>query len=253
MKFSAALCVLALSTCAITAPVSGTPNKVPSRADIFKSDARQEPRVRLPAAKAPTRQPTKISGKKGSKAEKLHVSNDKHLQSSDRVALPPPKKPSPKPKSYIGSLAHRLTNKPPFSESSIVREETRASTGDWEPEASIVEWETKASREAYFWIPCLSADKTLSYHRVRVNTDMLVVSLVLSLIAIIVVIELWKPAAARFSRLRSGHGPIHLDSDEVTNKESIARKLSISSYEPILEANVESKPEPSQVEIMMTR
>ncbi|KAJ8132587.1 hypothetical protein O1611_g1043 [Lasiodiplodia mahajangana] len=228
MKFTAALCILALSTCAITAPVSGTPNKVPSRADLFKSVARQEPRARLPAVKTPARQPVKISEKKGSKAEKLH--------------------------SYITSLAHRLTNKPPFSESSIVREETRASTEDWESEASIVEWETKASREAYFWIPCLSADKTLSYHRVRVNTDMLVVSLVLSLIAIIVIIELWKPVAARFSRLRSGHGPIYLDNDEVTSKESIARKLSISSScEPTLEVNFESKPEPSQVEITSTR
>ncbi|KAI1120783.1 hypothetical protein F5Y10DRAFT_117059 [Nemania abortiva] len=257
MKFAAALYLLAFSTCAITAPVSGTLDKVPSQADLFSSGAQEEPRIRLPVDKTPARRPNKSAGKKGSKAEKLHISSAQHLQSPDRIASPSPKKPSHKPKpksSYIASLAHRLTNKPPFSESSIVREETRASTGEWEPEASIVEWETKASREAYFWIPCLSADKTLRYHRVRVNTDMLVVSLVLSLIAIIVVIELWKPVAARFSRFRSGHGPIYLDGDEVTSKEIVTRKLSISSScGPTLEADVESKPESSRVEIMTTR
>lgn len=199
MKFTAALCLLAFSSCAVTAPLSGTLDKVTSRAGLSNSGAPQEPRIRLPV-KAPARQGSKISGKKGSKVEKLQISNSQHLPSSDQVAATPSsqEKPSQTPKSsYIASLAHRLTTKPPFPESSIVREETRASTEDWEPEATIVEWETKASREAYFWLPCLSADKALRYHRVRVNTDMLVVSLVLSLIAIIVVIELWKPVAAR--------------------------------------------------------
>jgi hypothetical protein len=79
----------------------------------------------------------------------------------------------------------------------MVREETRASTGDWEPEATIVEWETKASRDSYIWIPCFSHGKALHYHRVRVYADMLVVSLVLSFIAVILVIELWKPVTAR--------------------------------------------------------
>ncbi|KAJ8121431.1 hypothetical protein ONZ43_g2116 [Nemania bipapillata] len=253
MKFTAALYLLAFSSSAITAPISGTLDKVPSRTGSSNSGVQQDPRIRLPV-KASNRQPNENSGGKGPKAEKLQFSNSQRLPSSDQVASKLPKEnPAQKPKSsYIASLAHRLTSKQPFPESSIVREETRASTGDWEPEATIVEWETKASREAYFWLPCLSADKSLRYHRVRVNTDMLVVSLVLSLIAIILVIELWKPVTARFRRFRSGHGPIYLDGDEVAAEETTAQKLCIPICGPMLEVKVESRQEPGKAEITTT-
>ncbi len=199
MKLSATLYFLAFSSCAIAAPISTILDKVPGRADLSNSGPRQEPRIKLPI-KAPIGPPSKASGKKASNVQGIHPSNGQHQLSSAGIAKPSPKKSSDnpkKPKSYLASLAHRLTNKSPFSESSIVREETRASTGDWEPEATIVEWETKASSEATIWLPCFTTDKTLHYHRVRVNTDMLVVSLVLCFIAVVLVIELWKPVAAR--------------------------------------------------------
>ncbi|KAI1424581.1 hypothetical protein F5Y12DRAFT_441132 [Xylaria sp. FL1777] len=259
MKLSAALYFLVFSSCAIAAPISTTLDKVPGRADLSNSGLQQQPRIKLPI-KTPIGPQSKASGKKtakkGSKAQGIRPSNGQLQLSSGGIAKPSPKKASLKPKkpkssSYLASLAHQLTNKSPFSESSIVREETRASTGDWEKEATIVEWETKASREATIWLPCLTTDKTIHYHRVRVNTDMLVVSLVLSFIAVVVVIELWKPVAARVRRFRSGLGPISLDSNGATSNEISAQKPSVSCG-TIIGTTGESKQEVVVVETATT-
>lgn len=199
MKLTAALFFLACSSYAIATPISLVLDKVPDRADSFNSGLQQEPRIKLPI-KAPPQilVPRKVSEKKGSKARRIHSSNDRPLPSSNSIASTSRTKLSRKTKSsYLVSLARSLKNKSPFSESSIVREETRASTQDWEPEGTIVESETKASRETYISIPSFSSDKSIHYRRVRMCTDMLVVSLALSVIAIILVIELWKPVAAR--------------------------------------------------------
>ncbi|KAI0968757.1 hypothetical protein F4678DRAFT_184471 [Xylaria arbuscula] len=258
MKLSAALCVLMASSCAIAAPISTTPDKVPSRADLSHSGPRQEPRIQVPL-KTPIGLPSKATGKKGSKTSGLRPSSGQSQKSPGGVAKASPKKLPHKPmkpkkakSSYLASLAHRLTNKPPFSESSIVKAETLASTGDWESEATIVEWETKASREATIWLPCFTTNKTLRYHPVRVNTDMLVVSLVLSFIAVVLIIELWKPIAARVRRFRSGHGPIYLDIDEMTSKEDSAQKVCVPSA-PMTGAIGESKREAGQAEMATTR
>ncbi|KAI0802458.1 hypothetical protein GGR55DRAFT_446833 [Xylaria sp. FL0064] len=268
MKLSAALYFLAFSSCAIAAPISTALDKVPGRADLSNSGPRQEPRIKLPI-KTPIGSPSKASRKKGLKAPVIHPRNGQRQLSSSGIAKSSPKKSlstpkkskkpqkSQKPKkpksSYLASLAHRLTNKSPFSDSSIVREETRASTGDWEKEATIVEWETKASREATIWLPCFTTDKTLHYHRVRVNTDMLVVSLVLSFIAVVLVIELWKPMTARIRRFRKGHGPIYLDADEGAGKESLTGKPCDVPGGPIIGAFIESKREIGTVEITTAR
>ncbi|KAF2970884.1 hypothetical protein GQX73_g2658 [Xylaria multiplex] len=255
MKLATALYFLTFSSCAIAAPVSTGLDKAPGRADLSNSGPQQEPRIKLPI-KTPILQPSKAAGKKGSKPQGIQSSNDQRQLSSDGVAKSSPENSSHKPKkpksSYLASLAHRLTNKPPFSESSIVREETRASTGDWEPEATIVEWETKASREATIWLPCFTTDKTLHYHRIRVNTDMLVVSLVLTFVVVVLVIELWKPVATRIRRFQSGHGAIHLDIDAVTRGENLAEKPSMP-YEPIAEGIAESKQEASKVGMVTTK
>ncbi|KAI1181307.1 hypothetical protein F4777DRAFT_573381 [Nemania sp. FL0916] len=246
MKLTAALGFLALSTYVIAAPLPTIPtdsDKLPGRADLLGLEMLQKPLVRLPA-KTPTRKPNKTSGRKASshKASSPKASGHKASKQPLRSSHPKsPAKPRRKPNpSYIASLAHRLTNKSPFSESSFVREETLASTEDWEPEATIVEWETKASRDASFWIPCFSADKTIHYRYLRVNTDMLVVCLVLSLIAIILIIELWRPVAARLQRLRSGHGPICLDSAQMASKEDASQILHIS-YESVIEPHLSSQ------------
>ncbi|KAK5633942.1 hypothetical protein RRF57_009656 [Xylaria bambusicola] len=197
MKLSSALYFVAFSSCAVAAPISGGSG----RADLSSFGRRQEPRMKSPI-KVPFNTPSTASENSGSKAQGIQPSNSQHQLSSSGIAKPSPKKTSPKskkpkPSSYLASLAQRLTSKSPFSDSSIVREETKASRGDWEPEATIVESETKASREATFWLPCFTGDKTIHYHRIRVNTDMLVVSLVLIFIAVVLVIELWRPVAAR--------------------------------------------------------
>ncbi|KAI0444509.1 hypothetical protein F4803DRAFT_250643 [Xylaria telfairii] len=253
MKLTAALFFLACSSYAIATPISMVLDKVPGRADSF-AGLRQEPRTKLPI-KAATQIPVphKVSEKKGSKARRIHSSNDRSLPLSNDIASISQKKPSRKPKSsYLVSLARSLKSKSPFSESSIVREETRASTQDWEPEGTIVESETKASRETYISIPIFSSNKAIHYRRVRMYTDMLVVSLALSVIAIILVIELWKPVAARFRRFRSGHGPIHLDDIEVTNSRDWAGKP-CCSCEPMLEARIESSRDANTEEMLRTR
>ncbi|KAI0532698.1 hypothetical protein GGR58DRAFT_154262 [Xylaria digitata] len=255
MKLAAALYFLAFSSCAIAAPISTGLDKAPGRADLSNSGPQQEPRIKLPI-KTPILQPSKAAGNKGSKPQAIQPSNDQRRLSSDDVAKPVPDNSSHTPKkpksSYLASLAHRLANKSPFSESSIVREETRASTGDWEPEATIVEWETKASREATIWLPCFTTDKTLHYHRIRVNTDMLVVSLVLTFVVVVLVIELWKPVVARIHRFRSGHGAIHPDIDTVTRSENLAQKPCVP-YGPTVEGIAESKRETGKVEMVTTK
>ncbi|KAI1114677.1 hypothetical protein F5Y14DRAFT_158375 [Nemania sp. NC0429] len=213
MRFATALFFLALWSCSIAAPMAMALDRGPGQSDLLHSGMRQEPGTG--SIKSPTQQPGKTWGKKAAKRPLPSSS------ASTSVLLT--RSPRNSNHHYIASLTHRLTNRSPFSESSIVREETRASTGDWEPEATIVEWETKASRESHFWIPCFSAGKTIRYHCVRVNTDMLVVSLVLSLVAIILVIELWKPVISSLRRFRSSHGPIHLDGNDVMSKERVAQ------------------------------
>ncbi|KAI1755912.1 hypothetical protein F4782DRAFT_551011 [Xylaria castorea] len=254
MKLTAALFFLACSSYAVAAPISMVPEKVPGRADSSNSGLRQEPRIKLPIkALIQTPVPHTVSEKKESKAQRIHSDNDRSMPSSHGIASTSPKKPSRKPKStYLVRLVRRLKNKSPFSESSIVREETRASTEDWEPEATIVESETKASKETYISIPSFSTDKTIHYHRVRVCTDMLVVSLALSIIAIIMIIELWKPVARRFRRFRYGHGPICLDDIEVTNREDSVQEPCLSCG-PMPEAKLESNLEATKVEVVKTK
>ncbi|KAI0551368.1 hypothetical protein F4679DRAFT_136452 [Xylaria curta] len=253
MKLTAALFFLACSSYAVATPISMLPDKVPGRADSYNSGLRQEPRTKMPI-RVPVQIPVphKVSEKKESKARRIHSDIDRSLPSSRGFVSTSPKKPSRNPKSYLVRLVRRLKNKSPFSESSIVREETRASTEDWEPEATIVESETKASKEAYILIPSFSTNKTIHYRRVRVCTDMLVVSLALSVVAIIIIIELWKPIATRFHRYRSGYGPICLDDIEITNRENSIQE-SCLSCEPVPEARSESNREASRDEVVKTK
>ncbi|KAI8632963.1 hypothetical protein F5Y19DRAFT_335464 [Xylariaceae sp. FL1651] len=221
MKLAAALYALAFSPCVLAAPVSMMHDRVLSQADAFNSALRQEPSIKLPVKTS--NRLAKNRDKKGSKTQRTRLSKGQPLLSSDGVALlakgPPPKSQS----SYLTSLARQWTNKSPFSESSTVREETRASREDWEAEATIVEWETKASRDSYVWIPCFSQGKALRYRRVRIYADMLVVSLVLSFVAVVLVIELWVPAVERLRRFRSGHGPIYLGGSHEAKKASLTQ------------------------------
>ncbi|KAI0522273.1 hypothetical protein F5B22DRAFT_643293 [Xylaria bambusicola] len=251
MKLSSALYFVAFSSCAIAAPISG----VSGRADLSNFGQRQEPRMRSPI-KVPINLPSTPSEKNGSKTQGIQPSSSQHQLSSSGVAKPSPKKTShkskkPKPSSYLASLAHRLSSKSPFSDSSIVREETRASRGDWESEATIVESETKASREATLWLPCFSTDKTLHYHRIRVNTDTLAVSIVLIFIAVVLVIELWRPVTARIRRFRSSHGPIYL-SVEGVGKEDPARDARLLCGSTVREIS-DSKREAEKTELVTTR
>ncbi|KAI0595260.1 hypothetical protein F4775DRAFT_595484 [Biscogniauxia sp. FL1348] len=104
--------------------------------------------------------------------------------------------------------------KPPFLESSILRGETRANVAESEPEATIVEMETKAASESYTYVPCMSRHGTQYYQRVRKHTDVLVVAIVLSFVGVVMLIELWDPICQRFRQFRSGKGAIYLEDEE---------------------------------------
>ncbi|KAI0393081.1 hypothetical protein F5Y17DRAFT_329981 [Xylariaceae sp. FL0594] len=213
MQLTTLFYIFAFSSYVFSAPVDVSPADSVRRADADATTLRQESRSRRPI-KATTRTSLQTNEKTSPKDQRSGLGGSQVVISLDHAT--PTTKGSPRtplPSSYLGSLAQRLTNKSPFADSSIVREETRASTEDWEPEATIVEWETKASRESYILIPCLSQGKALHYRRVRVYADMLVVSLVLTLVAVLLIVELWKPAVTRLRRLRSGCGPIYLDTD----------------------------------------
>ncbi|KAI1632566.1 hypothetical protein F4809DRAFT_82318 [Biscogniauxia mediterranea] len=110
--------------------------------------------------------------------------------------------------------------KPPFLESSILREETRANVAESEPEATIVEMETKAVSEAYTYVPCMSRHGTQYYQRVRKHSDVLVVAIVLSFVGVVTLIELWDPICERFRQFRSGKGAIYLEEDEESRSQA---------------------------------
>ncbi|KAI1824334.1 hypothetical protein F4861DRAFT_265023 [Xylaria intraflava] len=115
------------------------------------------------------------------------------------------------------SRIHHPINDSPFSRSSIVRAETRASTVDGEPEGAIVESEINCRKEPYIRIPCFSGN-TPDYQGAQIHTDVIVVALVLSFVAVVLIIELWNPVAARISYFQSGHGPIYLDTKREANR-----------------------------------
>lgn len=71
---------------------------------------------------------------------------------------------------FLTSLTHHK-KQPPFPESSIMREETRANTAETEPQETIVELETKAERETWTYIPCISKDNVLRFHSARNTAD----------------------------------------------------------------------------------
>ncbi|OTA93418.1 hypothetical protein M434DRAFT_11687 [Hypoxylon sp. CO27-5] len=88
---------------------------------------------------------------------------------------------------FLTSLTH--SKKPsPFPESSIMKEETRASMADIEPQETIVEMETKAERESWTYLPYMSQDNVLHFHCVRKAADTVMLAIPLAAIAMIFII-----------------------------------------------------------------
>ncbi|KAI0147515.1 hypothetical protein GGR57DRAFT_253796 [Xylariaceae sp. FL1272] len=202
MKWAAALCALAVSS-TLAAPLSTVVDKMPTR--VGTVNAAQQPVGFVNIDLQPTSNEKSKTPKKQS-------------QPQHSAANPKTKKKgaSGKSKSLLNSISRQWLPKNPFvKDSAIIMEETKAINEEWEPEpeASIVELETKASRDSWVWIPCVSSGKKLHYKRVRIYADMLVVGLVLSFVAVLLVIELWTPVIQRIRRLRSGHGAIYLDEE----------------------------------------
>ncbi|KAI1339330.1 hypothetical protein F5Y15DRAFT_85459 [Xylariaceae sp. FL0016] len=103
----------------------------------------------------------------------------------------------------------------PFSDSSLMVEETRASRIEPEQQpATIVDEETRAASEGYPRKHCKSLSEALRDQRVQRYAGISVAGLVLSFVAVLVLIELWAPIRQRVCRLRSSRGAIYLRDDE---------------------------------------
>ncbi|KAI1506088.1 hypothetical protein F5X99DRAFT_180467 [Biscogniauxia marginata] len=184
MKLSAAFLTFTFASCTLAAPVLIDPDNITGQLDVSPSEA--------------------FEGELGSLG--AQVTNSAYPEVPETASKPDLSDQAP--------LSPDWDTKPPFLDSSILREETRANVAESEPEATIVEMETKASSESYTYVPCMSQHGTKYYHRVRKHTDVLVVGIVLSFVAIVLLIELWNPICQRIYRSREGRGPIYLEDEE---------------------------------------
>lgn len=85
----------------------------------------------------------------------------------------------------------------PLVGQSIIEEEIMSTSQDFGAESTIVDWETKAARDSWVWVPCVTRNQTIRYRRVHMYADNLVVGLVLGFIAVCLMIELCGPVARR--------------------------------------------------------
>ncbi|CAJ2503859.1 Uu.00g112530.m01.CDS01 [Anthostomella pinea] len=237
MKLSAALSAVAFSSWALAAPMLMAGERSPSR-------LQSAPRITFPSKPAhqvslgePTEHHSILQDVEDSTS--LHslgeVPIPKTLGAYRRLGL-----------FNLLSLSHRRSTNSPLSDSTIMREETRANTIESESAATIVELETKAASDSYAWVPCRSQTGALHYHLVRRYADALVVSLVLGFIAVVLVIELWSPASQKIRQYWTGHGAIYLEGEG--RKTNQSRQVCVGHVFSALEIACEEKPKTEDIE-----
>jgi hypothetical protein len=92
---------------------------------------------------------------------------------------------------------HRFRHHP-NENSSTVREETgAASRGRKHHRPTIVELETEGAKPTYYMIRCLRHSGREHFYQARKYADMVIVSIVLTFIGVIALIELWGPMLHR--------------------------------------------------------
>ncbi|KAI0476132.1 hypothetical protein GGR56DRAFT_456271 [Xylariaceae sp. FL0804] len=180
MKVSAALMALTLSVWASAAPISVPVNKLPHRGlppPEYISPSGMRLKVDYGVSQNPNRR-SRLSRLKGIGGK---------MEAAQK----------PVPLEAVAPSRDQNSRFPP-TDSSIVKEETRAHLGETErQEATEWEEETRAASSAG-----------------EGNADTLVVGLVLSFVAVLLIVELWTPIRRWYRRSRVGHGPIHLAKDE---------------------------------------
>ncbi|KAI2469708.1 hypothetical protein F4781DRAFT_207481 [Annulohypoxylon bovei var. microspora] len=132
---------------------------------------------------------------------------------------------------FLSSLAHpkKLS---PFPESSIMREETRANNAEIERQETIVELETKASRESWTYIPYVSQDNVLHFKCVHKTTDtamfalpFLAVPMLAAAMVLAVLLSALRHTFRSFCSAKDG--TIRLDDEE---KATPSRSLRVASH-----------------------
>ncbi|KAH9888682.1 hypothetical protein F4778DRAFT_404015 [Xylariomycetidae sp. FL2044] len=207
MKTSVVVAALVSSYCALGAPTSSTTD-APLQAGPSNSTGESTSRLGN-LLKATFRIPGKVSLKDHSYS---HVVLDgTGLESVDDLEVKETVSAAngPELSFRLASSRHRVSPLP-FAESSFMREETNLIEPD--PEPTMLEMETQASRESHQWIPCLK-DGKLHFHRVAKKPDQLAFSLILLIMGVAAVVCLGQRIRQRINQYKHGKGAIFLKDD----------------------------------------
>ncbi|KAI2617077.1 hypothetical protein GGR54DRAFT_210836 [Hypoxylon sp. NC1633] len=190
-QLAIALCVFVFAAWTVAAPVVIL-DKVPNhQSDAASTHARhaaqQTGTISRPKLLLPFFTPSRVSTEKH--VNILVTEDGRRVQLPDNLAGARAWE-TPNVLHFLTSLT-RPRKHSPFPESSIMREETRANTGETEPHKSIVELETQAERESWTYVPYISRDNVLRFHCVRKAADKVMLAVPLSAAAIVLVTLIW--------------------------------------------------------------
>lgn len=255
---TAALCLLAVG--ALAAPVtiqSNAPTNVPT--DVREATQQTQQAYALPKPKMLLSlfAPSQVSHEKHPKI--LVAEDGRRVQLPDHLAGAKSWE-TPNVLHFLTSLTHKKKQSP-FPESSIMEEETKANSAETEPQETIVELETKASRESWTYIPYISKDNVLRFRCVRKAADSVMVAVpMMAAFAILMVLGILRYTYAydyhlitTFVASRSNishrrrsfrsckHGSIRLPVEE---RPMLTRSLSVACRSCTVEST--SKPDSSQ-------
>ncbi|KAI6088419.1 hypothetical protein F4821DRAFT_88492 [Hypoxylon rubiginosum] len=236
---TAALCLLAVG--ALAAPVtiqSNAPTNVPT--DVREATQQTQQAYALPKPKMLLSlfAPSQVSHEKHPKI--LVAEDGRRVQLPDHLAGAKSWE-TPNVLHFLTSLTHKKKQSP-FPESSIMEEETKANSAETEPQETIVELETKASRESWTYIPYISKDNVLRFRCVRKAADSVMVAVpMMAAFAILMVLGILRYTYARRSFRSCKHGSIRLPVEE---RPMLTRSLSVACRSCTVEST--SKPDSSQ-------
>lgn len=125
---------------------------------------------------------------------------DNHPYTPSSLVTPSEALAAPRPlrTTYLLSLESNSEThnaKSTSEQSSIVREETGVASRT-KTQPTILELETEGSKPVFHHVPC-NMHGDVHFHQVRKYADMVIVSIVLTFIGVVALIELWNPVCRR--------------------------------------------------------
>ncbi|KAI0020055.1 hypothetical protein F4780DRAFT_744358 [Xylariomycetidae sp. FL0641] len=212
MRLSAALGACVYTSFAFAAPVVSVVDSTSGRAAIpaiIPPLARSVPHLKLPFhIPVRVRSPDSDSGLAGS-----HIGAGINAF-GERLPAHAPKSPFALHKPDLPlSMPHApLEDEDPISNPWPSLENMVASSGNGE---AMITLEPDALPEGHSRIPCLHYISSLQLHHVnRQHADLVVLSILLTFILVLLLLEIWSPMYQRLRHLRSGHGPIYLEDEK---------------------------------------